>query len=351
MEDPVKRVQNVVIVGTQRSGTTLLQKLISENFNFATAFESYFIPIFGRYKFLWGDLSKYENREKMLGAIFLYLELRYSAADKLTKKTKEQHTLLACKRNAKKIIEESKSYRTLVQNLFRYYCIQKEKEGFVEKTAYHDWPPFPTLGNVFENTLFVHLIRNPLDTYSSWKETWFSPKYASTAARIWKRINRNCYDWGSQNSGRYILIKYEDLISNPEGQISRLRKYLKVQKKMMEKNVSNKGSLFDNLSRKSWFKNINSDIGLKNRNVSLSHAEAGIIANLVNEEAAKYNYKLNAFLEKKRNFNIVLFAQKIMEFFTFNSMRRKVEKHFPLVIKIAQTTGTEKLLLKLTTSN
>lgn len=351
MEETIKLTNNIVIVGTQRSGTTLLQKLISENLNLAAAFESYFIPIFEKYRYLWGDLTKLKNRKNMLDAIFLYLESRYSAADELTQKTKENHTLLACKAHAREIASESKSYKELVLNLFKYYSIQKGNLGFVEKTAYHDWPPLPTLGGFFENALFVHLVRDPLDTYSSWKETWFSPKYAGAAAYIWKKINQSCHDWGKENPSRYILIKYEELVLKPDEQIEHIKKRLDLKYTPPQKENANQESLFESISDKSWFKNINSDINVKNKNTkkNISRMEAAIIKKVTQKVAQKYNYKFNNSSEGRLSIRVTALIQKIMEVFTLNTIKRQIEKHFPLLIRLAQVTKTEKLLLKLIT--
>lgn len=331
---------NIVIVGTQRSGTTLLQKLIAHNLQLATAFESYFIPLFDRFKFLWGNLEKTENRTKLVEAIFIYLEFRYSLADKLEPKTKAEHTLLACRGKIDQIVENSRSYADIVNSIFEIYAQIKDRPGFVEKTAYHNWPPLPKLASIFNDTLFVHIVRSPTSTFTSWKNTWFGPKYPETAARIWNKINRECADWGDTNPDKYLLIKYEDLTDNPQEQLDKIRKALSThQTRATSARIDNQ-DLFSAISDKPWFKNINNQVGEKTRqNENLSGKDLEIIDRLTAHEQARYHYTPSTSKSGK-----VPAPRYPMEACTINACKRLVERYFPVFICALQTLRLHRFL-------
>ena len=64
-----------LISGAPRSGTYLLMTKLAREYDIAFPVETHFIPIFYRYRFLWGDLRNKDNREKMLDAIYKFLEI------------------------------------------------------------------------------------------------------------------------------------------------------------------------------------------------------------------------------------------------------------------------------------
>ena len=352
METPSPKFENLIIVGTQRSGTTLLQKLISERFCLATPFESLFIPVFDRFKFLWGDLSKPKNRKQLLEAIFLYLEARYSSADELPRKVKENHSLLICKIKTQEIVEESKSYSDIIQLLFTYYATLKEMPGYVEKTAYHNWPPLPRLGEIFENALFVHIIRNPVDTYSSWTKTWFGPRYPGTAANIWNTINRSCSRWGNQNPDRYVLVKYEDLINTPEKELARLSEKL-TNKIQTLKAAQKDESLFQSISEKSWFKNINKNVGGADtdKREGIESKDLSVINISTRNDAEKYNYTTSRLTGVSFRHRSVALSHRVLENFTPNALKRQIEKNFPIFARVLQLTKTDRIFLTCVCTN
>ena len=53
---------NVIMVGAPRSGTYWVVDLLKSRFGIELPSETHFIPLFHRYLWLWGDLSRRNNR-------------------------------------------------------------------------------------------------------------------------------------------------------------------------------------------------------------------------------------------------------------------------------------------------
>ncbi|MBF0429322.1 MAG: asparagine synthase (glutamine-hydrolyzing), partial [Magnetococcales bacterium] len=65
----------IFVVGCDRSGTTLLTTLIESRLGLITPLETHFIPYFAKTLFLWGNLEQRCNRERLLTAIYHFLEI------------------------------------------------------------------------------------------------------------------------------------------------------------------------------------------------------------------------------------------------------------------------------------
>ncbi|MBF0296123.1 MAG: sulfotransferase, partial [Magnetococcales bacterium] len=95
----------VFVVGCDRSGTTLLTALLESRLGLAAPLETHFIPYFARTLFLWGDLGRRRNRERLLTAIGHFLEiLLVSSTPQLDPTEARSGTLLAVLPQAEAIL-------------------------------------------------------------------------------------------------------------------------------------------------------------------------------------------------------------------------------------------------------
>lgn len=70
-----------------------------------------------------------------------------------------------------------------------------------------------------DNWLYVHVVRNPLDTLASLKEARFNytiPLNLDARIAFYQRYVRAGMDFGSAHPERYCLIVYEELVSRPD---------------------------------------------------------------------------------------------------------------------------------------
>lgn len=82
------------------------------------------------------------------------------------------------------------------------------------------------LGNSW---LFIHVVRNPLDTLASIKKIDFSktiPRNIDERIKLYKSYNIAGIEFGSRYPRRYYRLLYEDLVLNPEMTLRDLMKWL-----------------------------------------------------------------------------------------------------------------------------
>jgi hypothetical protein len=96
---------------------------------------------------------------------------------------------------------------------FRYFAEKKGKERWCEKTpmnAHH----IAALGKVFPKAKFIHIIRDARSCAASCRRRFFTTP--QMAALRWKQTLRTARRQGEGVPGRYLEIRYEDLVGEPE---------------------------------------------------------------------------------------------------------------------------------------
>ena len=90
------------------------------------------------------------------------------------------------------------------------------------------WTFLPYILASFPDARFVYLVRDPRDMALSWKLSPNHPGQVNRGAAIWQRDQRESIASYGQlaESGRIQLLRYEDLLADPEEQLSRLCKFL-----------------------------------------------------------------------------------------------------------------------------
>jgi len=82
------------------------------------------------------------------------------------------------------------------------------------------------IDSLFPDCQVVHIIRDPRDVTRSYRERW-GPIEALKNPRRWVAHVRNARAWGlSHPEGRYIEIRYEALVNEPEGTLRHVLRVL-----------------------------------------------------------------------------------------------------------------------------
>lgn len=185
-------------------------------FDIAIPVESQFIPLFQNTLPLYGDLSKKNNRKRLLNAIydFLYIWTKIAARGREYDKEKEV-SLLITKPYFNDIVESSTSYSQIVNAIFNKYAELKNKLYWGDKMAFRLPVAIENIADLFPSMKVVHIIRDGRDVALSWKKIWTGPKSISEAARLWKNQLIRYRLWGRNNPSRYIEIFYEDFVEEP----------------------------------------------------------------------------------------------------------------------------------------
>ncbi len=196
-------ISPVFIVGSGRSGTTWLQRLLIENPKITGGQESEFFLCFG------GAVNSFEFNE--------------SADRKLGLPTYwAEENLMAAILNLWE--------QTFVSMLE----IKPEARILAEKTPSHAFY-MDVIRKVLPDAKFIHIIRDSRSVVSSmiaaekgWGKSW-APNSIKDASIIWWRsVNAAKESAKKMSSDHYIEVHYEDLLENTEYELSKIYDYLKV---------------------------------------------------------------------------------------------------------------------------
>ncbi len=206
------------IVGSGRSGSTLVRRILNAHSKLFVPPETYVIPkAFRLFKqlpaFSWRDLvcliySQYEFRESFDD--FDIPSLRDLAME-----------ISAC----------DKPKRSLALIIASFYQFYAELHG-IEKPLWGDKTPMYSfhlnkLVAIFPDARFIHIIRDGCDVVYSYKNTGFYN--VEDAAKRWRLSVENVARFGKTCGKCYIEVKYEDLVTYPTETVKKLCRFLEVE--------------------------------------------------------------------------------------------------------------------------
>jgi hypothetical protein len=106
------------------------------------------------------------------------------------------------------------------------YAARRGKQRWADKTPRYT-PHIGFLNQVFEDCQFVHLIRDPRDVVASHRERWGYRAALGCAATTWRQYVAVAREVGRNLSpGRYIELRFEDLVRTPEPVLRSLLDFL-----------------------------------------------------------------------------------------------------------------------------
>jgi hypothetical protein len=116
----------------------------------------------------------------------------------------------------------------LSEGLRAFYALYAESEHKPrcgEKTPGYVFL-MPAIAALLPEARFIHVIRDPGDTALSWRKTWFSP---GQDLRVLGEGWKSHVEAGRRASGlvpRYLEVRFEDLVREPERELRRICEYL-----------------------------------------------------------------------------------------------------------------------------
>src|SRR5688572_10431129 len=196
------------IVGSARSGTTLLRLMLNAHRRVAVPPESRFVTEI-----------KYDTEpigvESFLRALGSHK--RFEAWDL---------PLEAVKRE---IEGDPVPYADALAAAYRAYAHVNGKEVWGDKTPrYVEHVPF--IARLFPDSRFIHLIRDGRNVALSYANVPFGPKNVAKAAVLWaERVKKGCDDGRALSAGRYLEIRYEDLVDDAAGEARDICEFLQLE--------------------------------------------------------------------------------------------------------------------------
>ena len=269
------------IIGSGRSGNTLLRSILSGNSDISIPPESYRIP-FAIKKF---HIFNNRDWEDIVSQVLKEFE-----------DCKEFYTWEIDITDAQKRLENISDSKRTLSNIFdELFCTYTEKHSPGSKiwgdktpmnTLYLDW-----IGTVFPRSKFIHIIRDGRDVASSYLKM---ERYDTilAAANRWINSIESAQSFGSKIKENYIEIRYEELVTKPEEVIKDTCDFLDIDydSKMLDhtKQVKKLGDT-DKEHHSNLSKPISSDSVGKWRN-NLSESDQESITKLLHKHLQRLGY-------------------------------------------------------------
>ena len=195
----------VFIVGAPRSGTTLLRVLLNRHPELAICGETnYFHRIYERGR-VFGDFR--DSRD------------RAHAVDAYLATATAQHLGMDLPLLRERLLRDAVNSRDFFAALIQSWADLSGKPYSGEKTPWHSLY-VKTLLEWFPGCSIVHLVRDPRDAVSSLITMPWESRSVLAGTRVWRRFNAAAQS--VSNDGGYLLVKYEELASQPDQQLARI---------------------------------------------------------------------------------------------------------------------------------
>lgn len=226
--------QPFFIIGSGRSGNTLVRRILNEHSELYIPPETYVmgesIRLYKRYRNIgWAHLVKL-----IYGTYEFHPEFN----------TFHMGNLSSLYFQVSAYRKEERSLSNIFHSFYEHY---KTTHGLTGK-RWGDKTPLNTLYvneifQVFPDAKFIHIIRNPYDAIHSYVKSGIYKNY-SDAAQRWKKSVEIASAFGKKNPGSYYEIEYEQLVENPELHIKNVCEFLAI---AYEENMLNMSERSDNL--------------------------------------------------------------------------------------------------------
>ena len=195
------------IVGSARSGTTLLRLMLNAHPEVAIPPESRFIT------------ELHPGHARMTVENFLA---------KLARHKRFETWDLPIEAVAAEIgrTEGEAPYAELLDATYRAYARAQGKHVWGDKTPRYV-ESLPTLAQLWPDAHFIHLIRDGRDVALSYADVSFGPKTVGRAARLWaSRVRAGLSAGRRLGDDTYREFRYEELVADPEGQLRAIASFI-----------------------------------------------------------------------------------------------------------------------------
>jgi len=199
------------VLGSQRSGTTLLRLMLNRHPRLAVPHESKFMMAFNARLDRYGDLSNRENAARLLDDIARHKAV---VAGKLIV---DHESILS---------RDVSTFSRLIDAIMTEKAAQMGKPRWGDKTPYYI-TYIDEIWALFPQSRIIHLIRDGRDVIVSQRNlAWMSNNVPRLAHDWWWKTTL-CHKVGSVRGAEFFLeIRYEDLILDTEGTLGKICEFL-----------------------------------------------------------------------------------------------------------------------------
>lgn len=198
----------LIILGVGRSGTTLLRVMLDRSSEIAIPYESFFVtPLAHRH----GHRPKIDDFVDDLRRFYQLYEWGIEPDDVRAR------------------LHDGITTGEAIAAVFEVYAEHEGKPRWGDKTPLY-MQHLALLERLFPDALWVHLVRDGRDAALSFLElpegfsgkTWAQPQTAAQFAARWRMEIRSARRLGRHVGDRYLELRYEDLVTDPERELRRV---------------------------------------------------------------------------------------------------------------------------------
>jgi hypothetical protein len=202
----------VVILGVSRSGTTLLKEMLDRHSQLAIPTESYFVPQ------LWDRHGADVERDAFVADVARIPRIAEWGVHP---------------EDVRQRLSERAPFADAVQAIYRVYAEALGKSRFGDKTPAY-MQRLDLVERAFPGALYVHIVRDGRDACLSFlamkrrpRFNWARPRGVAAFAAQWRKEVANAQRFGATTAaGRYLELRYEDLVADPQARLRRVCDFL-----------------------------------------------------------------------------------------------------------------------------
>jgi hypothetical protein len=204
----------LLIVGVDRSGTTLLSLMLDSHSELAIPYESKFFTRYFRERARFGDLEDIQARTALVRSM-------------LNEPTVSQWEVVPSL--AQIDLTRCATLGGAIDALFSAYAGARGKRFWGDKT-----PAYITqihvLNRLFPNAKYIHIVRDGRDVAISLMQQWWGPNDFASALHYWTtRVDAARKMLAMLPSGRVLQVRFEDLVADPKATLREISTFLELE--------------------------------------------------------------------------------------------------------------------------
>jgi len=204
------------IIGSERSGTTLLMVMLGQHPRIAVPEVSWYYPRFRKYLHTYGDISNPANFRVLAEEMIFGLKTPFFGLSPNPRTITDEILNRV----------ENRTFGGLFDAILSWYAASQNKPRWGEKTPHNLYFVREILAD-FPNAQFVHLTRDGRDVAAEQIDSAFGPTNIYAAAKIWKRTIRTAAELRLiVPSRQWLDLSYESLASRPEESLRQVTDFL-----------------------------------------------------------------------------------------------------------------------------
>ena len=234
LENKKKEISPIFITGAWRSGTTLISRMLNNHPDLEITYDTVHFMRFSYNRY--NPIKDKKNVKKLI--------------IDTTKRLLERYNLKISPDEVLKIIDNKYNYEKIYDSLMKVFLLQKNKKKIWGEKTNLAWTKVPDFFKMYPKGRVLHIVRDPRAVLHSWKKFTKAPKndYLDSILNCYDSMSKGIIYKEKYKQKRYQIIKYEDLVTNPERQLKTICKKFKIKfdKKMINAN------LFTDMHQNKW---------------------------------------------------------------------------------------------------